>query len=201
VLVLLLLSGLVALTALPVWITATGANALGDAVAIAVRGTVAAPGLVAAALVLLAAAGALALVGRVGRWVVVVVVAAAGVLVVASALGVRPGATATAERAAADATGVSNLTGTVQVAVWPWLAAALGVVVVAAAAGLGRASARWVAPTDRYERAGTGTAASAGAAGVAGGAGTGAGTAPADGDAGPDERSTWDALTRGDDPT
>jgi hypothetical protein len=204
VLVLLLLSGLVALTALPVWITATGANALGDAVAITVRGTVAAPGLVAAALVLLAAAGALGLVGRVGRWAVVVVVAAAGALVVASALGARPGATATAERAAADATGVSNLTGAVDVAVWPWLAAALGVVVVAAAVGLARASARWVAPTDRYERAGTGTAgttASAASAGAAGGAASGPGAAPADGGAEPDERSTWDALTRGDDPT
>lgn len=204
-LVLLLLSGLVALTALPVWITATGANALGDAVAVTVRGTVAAPGLVAAALVLLAAAGALGLVGRAGRWVVVVVVAAAGALVVASALGARPGASATAERAAADATGVSNLTGAVQVAVWPWLAAALGVVVVAAAVGLARASARWVAPTDRYERAGTGTGGAAGSAGAAGGAAAGpaagTGAVPADGGAEPDERSTWDALSRGDDPT
>jgi hypothetical protein len=202
VLGLLLLSGLVALTALPVWITATGANALGDAVAIAVRGTVAAPGLVAAALVLLAAAGALGLVGRVGRWAVVVVVAAAGALVVASALGARPGATATAERAAADATGVSNLTGAVQVAVWPWVAAALGVLVVVAAAGLARASASWVAPTDRYERAGAGGPAAAGAAGAAAGgpAAGSAGAAPAGGDE-PDERSTWDALTRGDDPT
>jgi hypothetical protein len=207
VLVLLLLSGLVALTALPVWITATGANALGDAVAIAVRGTTAAPGLVAAALVLLAAAGALGLVGRAGRWVVVVVVAAAGALVAASALGARSGATATAERAAADATGVSNLTGAVQVAAWPWVAAALGAVVVLAAAGLARASARWVAPTDRYERAGAepagGAASPAGgaAAGGAAGAGAGAAGAPGAGDAESDERSTWDALSRGDDPT
>lgn len=203
VLGLLLLSGLVALTALPVWITATGANALGDAVAIAVRGTTAAPGLVAAALVLLAAAGALGLVGRVGRWVVVVVVVAAGALVVASALSAPAGATATAERAAGDATGVSNLTGAVQVAAWPWVAAALGVLVVVAAVGLARASASWVAPTDRYERAGAGTGASTGpAAGAAGaGSGSGSGTAPATGAAEPDERTTWDALTRGDDPT
>ncbi len=207
VLVLLLLSGLVALTALPVWITATGANALGDAVAIAVRGTTAAPGLVAAALVLLAAAGALGLVGRAGRWVVVVVVAAAGALVAASALGARSGATATAERAAADATGVSNLTGAVQVAAWPWVAVALGAVVVLAAAGLARASARWVAPTDRYERSGAepagGAASPAGgaAAGGAAGAGAGAAGAPGPGEAEPDERSTWDALSRGDDPT
>lgn len=199
VLVLLLLSGLVALTALPAWITATGANALGDAVAVTVRGTNAAPGLVAAALVLLAAAGALGLVGRAGRWVVVVVVAAAGALVAASALGARSGATATAERAAADATGVSNLTGAVQVAAWPWVAVALGAVVVVAAVGLARASARWVAPTDRYERADaepTGAAPSPPGGTAAGGA-----DAPAAADAAPDERSTWDALSRGDDPT
>lgn len=205
VLVLLLLSGLVALTALPVWITATGANVLGDAVAITVRGTTAAPGLVAAALVLLAAAGALGLVGRAGRWVVVVVMAAAGALVAASALGARSGATATAKRAAADATGVSNLTGAVQVAAWPWVAVALGAVVVLAAAGLARASAVWVAPTDRYERAGAGSVGGAGspAGGTAAGgaAGAGAAGAPAAGEAEPDERSTWDALSRGDDPT
>lgn len=200
VLVLLLLSGLVALTALPVWISATGANALGDAVAITVRGTTAAPGLVAAALVLLAAGGALGLVGRAGRWVVTVVVAAAGALVAASALGARSGATATAERAAADATGVSNLTGAVQVAAWPWVAVALGAVVVVAAVGLARASASWVAPTDRYERAGADPAGAAPSSAEEPATGSAAG-APAGGDAEPDERSTWDALSRGDDPT
>lgn len=192
VLVLLLLSGLAALTALPVWITATGASPVQGEVPVAVPGTSAAPGIVAAALVLLAAAGALGLVGRVGRWVVVVVVAAAGALVAASALAARSGATATAERAAADATGVPSLTGGVHVAVWPLLSAVVGVLVVLAAAGLARASAGWSAPSDRHERAGAATP---------GRDATPAAPAAGRSDGPVDERGAWDALTRGDDPT
>lgn len=268
-LILLLLSGVVALTGLPVWVTAAGASPLADEVTVSIRGTAAAPGLVAAALVLLAAAAAVGLVGRVGRWVVVVVVAAAGGLVVGSALGGRSGADASAARAAAEATGVSRLTGPPQVAAWPLVAVAVGVLVVVAAVGLARASGRWAAPSGRHDRPGTGTAyrvdvPSAGAAppgarprspgrseppgdaavrrggsaeragmrihadsAGAGrdadadparpndaavrpiGAGLSATGAPAvrsapslsDAPDAPDERATWDALTRGDDPT
>lgn len=183
VLALLVGSGLVALTTLPTWVSATAASAQGEPVEVAVRGSVAAPGLVAAALVLLAAAGAVALVGRVGRWVVVGVVAAAGVLVTVSALAARGGATAAAERAAADATGVSGLVGDVVVGPWPVVAAVLGVLVVGSAVQLVRASGRWAAPSDRHERA------------------TGPAPAPEGRPAVEDERSTWDALSRGDDPT
>lgn len=183
VLTLLLLSGLVALTTLPTWVSATAAGPQGEPVAVAVRGSVAAPGLVAAALVLLAAAGAVALVGRIGRWVVVGVVVAAGVLVMASALAARGGATAAAERAAADATGVPGLVGDVSVGPWPLVAAALGALVVGGAVQLARASGRWAAPSDRHERA------------------AGQAPAPENGPAADDERSTWDALSRGDDPT
>ncbi|WP_282943795.1 Trp biosynthesis-associated membrane protein [Cellulomonas endometrii] len=203
-LTLLLLSGLVALTALPVWITATGASPVAEEVDVAVRGTTAAPGLVAAALVLLAAAAALGLVGRVGRWVVVVVVSAGGALVVASALAARSGATATAERAAAEATGVPSLTAGPEVAAWPLASAALGVLVLVAAVGLARASGRWTAPSDRHERAAgpVGSTVEGPAARPATAAGAPAGR-PAHPDAPDpsDERGTWDALTRGDDPT
>ncbi|WP_249669101.1 Trp biosynthesis-associated membrane protein [Cellulomonas hominis] len=207
-LVLLLLSGLVALTALPVWITATAASPVAEEVDVVVRGTAAAPGLVAAALVLLAAAAALGLVGRVGRWVVVVVVAAGGALVVASALAARSGATATAERAAAEATGVPSLTAGPEVAAWPLVSAALGVLVLVAAVGLARASGRWAAPSDRHERASgprarpTADAAAGRAAGpaTAPDAPTGRPAHPVTPDPS-DERGTWDALTRGDDPT
>lgn len=181
VLALLLLSGLVALTTLPAWVTATAAGPQGEQVAVTVRGSAAAPGLVAAALVLLAAAGAVALVGRIGRWVVVGVVAAAGVLVVASGLAAWGGAAAAAERAAADATGVSGVVGEVAVGPWPLVAAGLGLVVVAAAVRLALVSGRWPATSDRHERAG--------------------GSAPPAAAGPEDERSTWDALSRGDDPT
>lgn len=205
VLVLMLLSGLVALTALPVWITATGASPLADEVDLTVRGSGAAPGVVAAALVLLAAAAALALVGRVGRWVVVVVVAAAGALVVVAALGGRSGATGIAERAAAEATGVSRLVGEPQVAVWPWLTLALGVLVLLAAVGLARASGRWAAPSSRHERTvpvgTTPTTGSAPSAGASTARPDGAGDPATAPDGAVDERSAWDALTRGDDPS
>lgn len=204
VLVLLLLSGVVALSALPVWATGAGATALGEQVPVAVRGTQAAPGVVAGALVLLAAAAALGLVGRFGRWVVVVVVAAAGALVVAAGLAARTSAVTTVERAAAEATGVPSVTGDVEVTAWPVLAAVLGAVVVVAAVALARASWRWAAPSDRHERAGSGSATgAAGAAGITGAAGAGAASGSAGGTAPAvdDERGAWDALSRGDDPT
>ncbi|MEN1973903.1 Trp biosynthesis-associated membrane protein [Cellulomonas sp. P4] len=203
VLALLVLAGLAGVVTLPAWVTAEGADALGEPVAVTVRGSAAAPGIVAGALVLLAAAGAVGLVGRVGRWVVVAVVAAAGVLVTASALAARSGARSVAERAAADATGVATLAGEAVVGAWPVVAAAVGLLAVAGAAWLAVASGRWAAPSDRHERA-----ARAGGGGGAVEAGTpGAGTsrpvaaAGTDGAPTADERSTWDALSRGDDPT
>jgi uncharacterized membrane protein (TIGR02234 family) len=90
-------------------------------------------------------------------------------------------ATAAAERAAADATGVSGVVGEVAVGPWPLVAAGLGVVVVAAAVRLALVSGRWPAASDRHERAG--------------------GSAPPAAAGADDERSTWDALSRGDDPT
>ncbi|MFF1529362.1 Trp biosynthesis-associated membrane protein [Cellulomonas sp. NPDC058312] len=200
VLALLLLSGVVALTALPVWVSATGSNALGEEFAVTVRGTAAAPGVVAAALVLLAAAAALGLVGRVGRWVVGAVVAAAGVLVTASALAARSAATVTAERAAADVTGVPRVADPVTVAVWPLVTAALGVLVVLQAVALVRASRAWAAPSDRHERVDRTTGPTSGRP-VGGTSAAGAGTAGAADDLPVDERGAWDALTRGDDPT
>ncbi|HEY0189115.1 MAG TPA: Trp biosynthesis-associated membrane protein [Cellulomonas sp.] len=216
-LLLLLLAGAVGLTTLPVWVRAVASAPVTGDVDVTVSGSESAPGVVAAALVLLAAAAAVALVGRVGRWVVAVVVAGAGVLVVASALAARTGAVSAAEQAAADQTGVALLVEGPQVAPWPWLAVALGVLVVAAAVGLVRASGRWAPPSDRHERAGgavpgtaPGPVAAEGASVEVDRAGA-SGPAPApDPVAGPDrerpvpsvdERSTWDALSRGDDPT
>lgn len=184
VLVLLVLAGLCGAVTLPTWITASATGPVIGTVAVQVTGSAAAPGVLAASLVLAAAALALGLVGRIGRWVVSVVIAVAGVLVLVGALGVRSGARERAEQQAAELTGVGVLDGVVTVAVWPWAAVGLGVLVLAAAVMLLRASAAWSAPSARHERAQSSAQA------------PGRNPPPPD-----DERSTWDALGRGDDPT
>lgn len=184
VLLLLVLAGLCGAVTLPAWLTATATGPVIGTVAVRVTGAAAAPGVIGASLVLAAAAIALGLVGRIGRWVVSVVVAAAGVLVVAGALGARSGAADRARQAAADLTGVGVLDGDVTVTAWPWAAAGLGVLVLLAAVLLVRASAHWAAPSSRHERAGAETTAP---------------TRPEPPE--DDERATWDALGRGDDPT
>ncbi|HEX5331779.1 MAG TPA: Trp biosynthesis-associated membrane protein [Cellulomonas sp.] len=162
----------------PAWFRVTGSSALAGDVEVAVSGGQAAPAVLAAAVVLLAAAAAVGLVGRVGRWVVVAVVAAAGVVVLASVAGVLRDPDPVATVAVAAATGVTALAGPVSSTPWPWFACVLGVLDGLVALGLARASARWGATSRRHEPAAS------------------AATAGAD-----DDRSTWDALTRGDDPT
>lgn len=183
VLLLLVLAGLTGAVTLPAWITGTATGPVIGTVAVRVTGAAAAPGVIGASLVLAAAALALGLVGRIGRWVVSLVVAAAGVLVIAGALTAGSGAEDRAAQAAADLTGVGVLDGEVTVAPWPWAAVGLGVLTVVAAVLLLRASAHWAAPSSRHERSGAET------------------PAPRDSSPVDDERATWDALGRGDDPT
>ena len=162
----------------PAWFRANGTSALTGDVEVAVAGSQAAPGVLAAAVVLLAAAAAVGLVGRVARWVVVVVVAAAGVLVVTSVVAVVRDPEPVATVAVAAVTGVTALAGPVAATSWPWVACALGLLDLLVGLGLARASARWGATSRRHERT------------------TSVATGEAD-----DDRSAWDALTRGDDPT
>ena len=178
VVTLLVAAGATAGSTAPAWFRASGSSALAGEVAVAVSGGQAAPGVLAAAVVLLAAAAAVGLVGRVGRWVVVAVVVAAGVLVLVSVVGVLRDPAPVATIAVAAATGVTALAGPVSSTAWPWFAGVLGLLDVLVGLGLARASARWGATSRRHER----TASAA--------------TAEAD-----DDRSAWDALTRGDDPT
>ena len=173
--VVLLAAVVTALVAVPTWLTAYGSSALELDVPVEIAGTRAAPGLVAAALVLAAAGAALALVGRAGRWVVAVVVAGAGVLVVASSVGVLLDPSAAAVAAVAEATGVGRVSGEVEVGPWPWFAVVVGAASVALAPWLLRVSRTW-SGSRRHEVAQ-------------------ATTAP------DDERAAWDALSRGDDPT
>jgi hypothetical protein len=179
VVLLLVAAAVTAATTMPGWFRATGTSALAGDVEVAVTGSQAAPGVLAAAVVLLAAAGAVGLVGRVARWVVVAVVAAAGVVVAASVVGVLQDPAPVATVVVAGATGVSALSGPVAVTPWPWVAAGAGLLDVLAALGLARASVRWGATSRRHVPAAAATAAG-----------------EVD-----DDRSAWDALTRGDDPT
>lgn len=180
--VLLLLAGLTALVAVPTWFTTTASTALEGTVPVQVSGTQAAPALLAAAVAILAAGAAVALVGRAGRWVVALVVAACGVLVVGTTLTVTRDAVTAVTPVVAELTGVGALAGPVSTTIWPWLAVAVGVLDVLAAGWLVRASRGWAGPSRRHE------------------AGPAAGQ-PTTGRAEPDERSDWDALSRGDDPS
>ncbi|KON73088.1 hypothetical protein M768_12715 [Cellulosimicrobium cellulans F16] len=201
--VLLLLGGATLATAVPTWLSTTGATALDPEVEVTVAGTSAAPGVSASALVLVAAALALGLVGRVGRWVVLAVAAASGVVATVSALGVALDPEPSARSAVADATGVTELTAPVDLTVAPWLAAALGVLTVLAVVWVAVGSRSWAGASTRHERASGATAPAA----------------PAAGTAVPEERpdrsrateppvpddltdhDAWDALSRGEDPT
>lgn len=189
---LLLAAALTGACAVPTWLTAASRSVLGGEVTVAVSGGGAAPGLVAAALVLLAATGAVALVGRAGRWVVVASVALAGVLVVAGAVAVLRDPLAAVLPAVVEQTGVERVVGDVDVTAWPWVAVVVGLLDVLVAVWLVRASASWSVSRRHEQRTSPDERAAGGAA--APGAGGGA--------PGPDdERSQWDALSRGDDPT
>ncbi|MDM7831033.1 Trp biosynthesis-associated membrane protein [Cellulomonas edaphi] len=175
---LVLLAALTGLTALPTWFTTTASTALDPSVVVHASGADVAPAVPAAALVLLACGAAIALVGRIGRWVVVAVVAAMGLLVVAAALQALADPWGSGlHQLVVGATSVGSDESDVTTSAWPYVAVVVGVVVLLAAVWLGSASRRWAAPSRRHE-----------------------------GTTGPkpevqDERSAWDALSRGDDPS
>jgi uncharacterized membrane protein (TIGR02234 family) len=178
VLVVLLLAAAAGASAVPTWVTASGVSALAGAAAVRVSGSTAAPVVPATALVLAAAGAAIALAGRVGRWVVAAVVLAGGAALVTAAAVVLADPAAPAADAVRAQTGVDHLVGPAVATVVPWFTLTLGVITVLVAVLLARWSGTWSAPSRRHERA------------------AGSGTTPT-----PDERSDWDALTRGADPS
>ncbi|WP_454043740.1 Trp biosynthesis-associated membrane protein [Cellulosimicrobium sp. Marseille-Q8652] len=203
---LLLLGGATLAASAVTWSTTTGATALDPVVEVSVSGTTAAPGVGAAALVLVAAGLALGLVGRVGRWVVLAVAAASGAVTTAAALGVALDPEPSARSAVAEATGVTELTSAVSLTAAPWVAAALGVLTVVAVVWVAVGSRGWQRASTRHERDGAAAAAVQvpGEAGAATApeapAGTGAtATTPQDDDL--TDHDAWDALSRGEDPT
>jgi uncharacterized membrane protein (TIGR02234 family) len=181
ILVVLALALLTLLTAVPVWLRTSGSTALQGEVPVSVAGTQAAPGIPAAALVLLSAGVAIGLVGRAGRWVLVGAVALSGALAVVSAALVLADPGEPARTAVAAATGVETLVTPVALSLWPSVAVAVGLLVVAAAGWLAATSGRWARPSARHDRDDRDAAAGA--------------VAP------DDDRAAWDALSRGQDPT
>lgn len=176
---LVLVLALVTLAAgVPVWLRTAGATALAGQVPVVVTGTQAAPAVSAAALVLLAAGAAIGLVGPVGRWVVVVVVIASGLLVAASSWAVIGDPGPVAASRVAEATGVSTLAAPVTLTAAPYAVVGLGLVLVILGAWLAATSRAWSRPSARHEAAGGAVAATI-----------------------DDDRSAWDALTRGNDPS
>lgn len=231
VMTLLLLGGLSLLAAVPTWLSTTASTALDPSVDVAVSGTTAAPGVSAAALVVVAAALSLGLVGRVARWVSLAVVALGGVVIGGSALSFVLSPDAAARSGVADATGVATSGSDVHLSVAPYLTVVLGAAVLLVAlwavvtpVDWGRRSRRYDTPAMSHgsgprtaaAEASVGSAAGTGVvpgpapqagpgpsrpAGPAGSAGAADGTASSAADDPLDERDTWDSLTQGDDPT
>ncbi len=179
--VLVALGGAALGAAVPTWVSTTVSTALEPEVAVEVAGTTAAPAVGAAGLVVVVAGLVLAIAGRVARWLALAVAALAGVLVTGSAAVVLADPVPAATAGAADAAGVTELTSTAALAPWPWLAAVLGVLVLAAAALAAAGAREWGATSGRHERTGT--------------------TPDARPPSEPDAQDDWDALSRGTDPS
>lgn len=189
VLTILLLGGLVLLSAVPTWISGSTVSALGPQIDLDVPGTQAAPGVMAAGLALLASGVACGLVGRLGRWIVVLVVLLASVVVVGSVIGAVVNPRGPALAAAAEQTGVASLLTEPGVTGWPWAALVLGVAGAALSTGIGRGSKTWRVTSSRHERVQTR---------VQGNSAAAVDSAPdADSDQA-DLADLWDAQTRGD---
>lgn len=219
ILLLLVLGGGALAAAAPTWLRTSGATPLDPDVLVQVAGTSAAPGVGAGALVVVASALALGLVGRIGRWLVLLVSAASGVVVVASAAAILRDPTQAARTAVAEATGVTDMTSDIVLTPWPYVACAVGVLVVLVALwtvvsspAWGRVSARHeivradAPPSSGSRRADESRSGAAGSTGRAGASSTASASTSAAApdvreDEEPDEQETWDSLTRGEDPT
>lgn len=146
---LLLLAVLLLVSALPAWVNGIGAVVATRTATIMASGTESAPGVLAAALVIGAAALALGLSGRVAQRFAGVATVLAGVIAIGGARHVIANPELAAAGKAVAATGVAEVY-EASVTAGPWVALALGVVVVLAgvAVVLVRITPRGVA---RYE--------------------------------------------------
>ena len=213
VLPLVLLGGAAVATAAPTWLTTVTSTVLDEQVTVTVTGTTAAPGVSAAALVVVAAGLALGLVGRVARWIALLVVALGGVVVAGSAVNIIRAPEAAARTGVAEATGVIGVVGDVSVSLAPYLTLVCGLAMVAVVVRQVVAPIDWGSRTTKYDTPATGPAHAAPDAvrdtppATPTPAATPTPTATPTPDTAPDdapaldERDAWDALTQGEDPT
>jgi uncharacterized membrane protein (TIGR02234 family) len=167
-------AALAVLAASRTWVTAVVPDLPGADVT--VSGRQAAPVVVAVALVALAAAVVVATSGRVARVVGAVALVGAGVVVVAASLGVVRDPAGAVRPAVTEATGVTGASAAVDLSAWPWPAVAGGVLMALAGVVAAVAGRAWASPSRRFEVPSS--------------------SAPA-----ADDATTWDALSRGEDPT
>jgi hypothetical protein len=176
-------SGAALLATTPVtWVRATTSTAVQERVDVLATGAAAAPGVTAAGLLVVAAALALAMARRWGAVVASVAVGGGGVLAVASALAVAADPDGVAIAAARTVSGVGVLAGVPLVTPALWAAVVLGGLVALLGVVIGVLSRRWQPAPVRYAAGRPEPRSGAGAAHV---------TPP----------ESWDALSRGEDPT
>lgn len=177
-------------TGTSVWVRSAAASAVDPEVPLAVTGALAAPGVNAGGLVVVAAGFALALGGRWGRRLAAAAITGGGLLVAVSVAGALADPRTSALSAAQEAVGVAALAAPVTVMAAPWAGLLLGVLVIAHGLRTAVVCGRWQTPSGRYE---------ASAAGPKGRAARADGPEPRR--PAMDDHGAWDALTEGQDPT
>lgn len=195
------------------WVQATTSSAVQTTIALAVPGSVVAPAVNAGGLVVLAASCALALAGRWGRRFAAGGVVVGGLLAAVSGVAGLADPHAAALSAARETVGVGVLDGPVTTTPMPVAAVVLGLLVAALGVRTAWVTGRWTAPSARHEVAPDAVpdrvaVEDAVPDGVVQGDGVTGEGVTADGvtgeapPAGPvDPYDTWDALSRGHDPT
>jgi uncharacterized membrane protein (TIGR02234 family) len=168
------------------WVSGSAANAVLGATVLHGRGSDVAPGAAAAALVGLASAVALATSGTVVRFIAACTALLAAVLCAAVVIGILVDPGAALGNLAAAGTGRSGSVAAIgRAGIWAWVALAAALVMGVGGLGAMVGARRWQGLSIRYD------------APVAG-----EGSLPYQaGEAGPGGVSTWDQLSRGEDPT
>jgi hypothetical protein len=153
----ILLAGLVLLTWTGTWFQLVLDGSSSSHSTISVPGSTAAPGLIALALAGLALVGALAIGGPIVRAVLGVVEVLLGFTVVFSAIVALQNPAQASETLITGATGISGsaaiakLVTAVTVMPWPWLAAVVGVLVMALGVVIVVTGRRWPGSSNKYQ--------------------------------------------------